>query len=129
MGGKEEMKSEKTLWKDSSKRNVHKCIGLMRGPHLHGDWAKLLQSHLLAQDWRREYMAARRGMLSERLQNELSHALQHWEARPLCKQPPHHLYRVAPRCWANPSWATRPPPGTASVCGHMPTSTRGRKWH
>lgn len=75
------------------------------------DWEKLLQSHLLAQDWRREYMAARRGMLSERLRNEHSRALQHWKARPLCNQPHHHLYRAVPRCWAKPELCTHPAPG------------------
>lgn len=37
---------------------------------------RLQKSHLLAQDWSRDDMAARRGMLSEQLLNEHSRMLQ-----------------------------------------------------
>lgn len=61
---------EQALWSDLNKWNVCKCIGRPNACILTytETWGKRLQSHLLAQDWRREYMAARRGMLSERLQ-------------------------------------------------------------
>ncbi|KAF6327567.1 hypothetical protein mRhiFer1_008282 [Rhinolophus ferrumequinum] len=89
------------------------------------DWGTLLQSHLLARDWRREYMAARRGMLSERLRNEHSRALQLWEARPLCNQPHHHLYRAASRCWAKPELCTHPAPGKTRAGNTLEHSSVG----
>lgn len=93
---------------------------------VYGDWGKLLQSHLLAQDWRGEYMAARRGMLSKRLRNEHSRALQCGEAQPLCNQPHHHLYRAASRCWAKPQLHTHPAPGKTGAGNALEHSCVGR---
>lgn len=92
----------------------------------YSDWGKLLQSHLLAQDWRREYMAARRGMLSERLRNEHSRARQRWEARPLCHQPHHHLYRAAIRGWAKPELQPAPVLGKTGAGKALEHSSVGR---
>ena len=103
----------------------HACILAYRG------WGKLLQSHLLAQDWRREYMAARRGMLSERLRNEHSRARQHWEARPLCNQPHHHLYRAALRGWAKPELQPSPAlgkTGAGNALGHSSVGQGAGVW-
>lgn len=89
------------------------------------DWGKLLQSHLLAQDWRGEYMTARRGMLSKRLRNEHSRTLRCGEAQPLCKQPHRHLYRAASRCWAKPQLHTHPAPGETRASNALEHSCVG----
>jgi hypothetical protein len=62
---------------------------------------RLQKSHLLAQDWNSEDMAARRGMLSEQLLNEHSRALQ------CCKA--HHCVTsrttICPGCFLFYGWA------------------------
>lgn len=87
---------------------------------------KLLQSYLLAQDWRREYKAARRGMLSERLRNEHSRALLRWEARLLCNQPHHHLYRAAIRGCAKRRLHPHPALGKTGEGSALQHSSVGR---
>lgn len=64
-------------------------------------------------------------MLSERLRNEHSRALRRWEARPLCNQPHHHLYRAALRACAKPELRPHPALGKTGAGNALEHSSVG----